>query len=177
MMADWLRLWHGTVTDTKFLWVARRSAARFGDVMTVWMALLEEASQQKKRGDVTEFDVAQCARLLGIDPDAIQAILQAMEGRFIKDGRVIEHPRRPIFVQAPDGRLPIPEWMGVRARIFERDEHTCQYCGAQGVPLECDHVFPISKGGSNEDDNLVAACVPCNRSKGAMTLEQWRARK
>ena len=109
MMADWLRLWHGTVTDTKFLWVARRSAARFGDVMTVWMALLEEASQQKKRGDVTGFDVAQCARLLGIDPDAIQAILQAMEGRFIKDGRVIEHPRRPIFVQAPDGRLPIPE--------------------------------------------------------------------
>jgi len=32
-MADWLRLWHGTVTDTKFLWVARRSGARFGDVV------------------------------------------------------------------------------------------------------------------------------------------------
>lgn len=48
------------------------------------------------------------------------------------------------------------------------------YCGARGVPLECDHVFPISKGGSNEDDNLVAACVPCNRSKGANTPEQWR---
>lgn len=24
------------------------------------------------------------------------------------------------------------------------------------------------------DDNLVAACVPCNRSKGAKTPEQWR---
>ena len=176
-MADWLRLWHGTVTDTKFLWVARRSGARFGDVMTVWLALLEEASQQKKRGDVTGFDVAQCARLLGIDPGAVRAIVQAMEGRFVKNGRVMEDPRRPIFVQAPDGRLPTPEWKGVRARIFERDNYTCQYCGARGVALECDHVFPISKGGSNEDDNLVAACAPCNRSKGAMTLEQWRAKK
>lgn len=35
----------------------------------------------------------------------------------------------------------------------------------------------MSKGGSNEDDNLVAACAPCNRSKGAMTLEQWKAKK
>ena len=43
-MADWLRLWHGTVSDTKFLWVERKSGARFGDVMTVWLALLEEAS-------------------------------------------------------------------------------------------------------------------------------------
>ena len=64
-----------------------------------------------------------------------------------------------------------------RFEVFKRDRFTCQYCGAQGVPLECDHVFPISKGGSNEDDNLVAACVPCNRSKGAMTIEQWRAKK
>ena len=176
-MADWLRLWHGTVTDTKFLWVARRSGARFGDVMAVWMALLEEASQQKKRGDVTGFDPARCAQLLGVEPDVVREIVKAMEGRFIKNGRVIEDPRRPIFVQAPDGRLPIPEWMRARARVFERDEYTCQYCGAQGVPLECDHVFPISKGGSNEDDNLVAACVPCNRSKGAMTIEQWRAKK
>ena len=34
-MADWLRLWHGTVSDNKFLWVERKSGARFGDVMAV----------------------------------------------------------------------------------------------------------------------------------------------
>ena len=176
-MADWLRLWHGTVTDTKFLWAARRSGARFGDVMAVWLALLEEASQQKKRGDVTGFDVDRCADLLGVSREAVTEIVKAMEGRFIENGRVVEDPRRPIFVQAPDGRLPTPEWNGVRARIFERDNYTCQYCGARGVPLECDHVFPISKGGSNDEGNLVAACVACNRSKGAMTVEQWKARK
>ena len=29
----------------------------------------------------------------------------------------------------------------------------------------------------NDDDNLVAACIPCNRSKGAKTPEQWKATK
>ena len=67
-MADWLRLWHGTVTDTKFLWVARRSGARFGDVMAVWLALLEEASQADQRGDVSGFDAESFDCLLGAVP-------------------------------------------------------------------------------------------------------------
>jgi len=38
-----------------------------------------------------------------------------------------------------------------------RDKFTCQYCGrkAPEVVLEVDHVFPQSKGGKDEMDNLV----------------------
>ena len=55
-----------------------------------------------------------------------------------------------------------------RYRIMERDNFTCQYCGATAVEakLEIDHMVPISKGGTNEFANLVTACVACNRGKG-----------
>jgi 5-methylcytosine-specific restriction endonuclease McrA len=37
-----------------------------------------------------------------------------------------------------------------------------------------DHFFPLSKGGSYELSNLVPACNPCNSTKSARTIEQFR---
>ena len=68
-------------------------------------------------------------------------------------------------------------WRATRGRIFERDNYTCVYCGKRGVKLECDHVHPVSRGGSNDDDNLATACFDCNRSKRNKTVEEWRAQK
>lgn len=95
-MADWLRLWHGTVTDTKFLWVARRSAARFGDVMAVWIALLEEASQADDRGDISGFDAESFDCLLGADDGETLRIMQAMgaKGLICEDMRLAGWDRR-----------------------------------------------------------------------------------
>lgn len=80
-MADWLRLWHGTVSDNKFLWVERKSRARFGDVMTVWLALLEEASQADDRGDVSGFDAESFDFRLGDEEGLTLRILQAMAAK------------------------------------------------------------------------------------------------
>lgn len=49
--------------------------------------------------------------------------------------------------------------------ILDRDNYTCRYCGARGVPMEIDHVFPEAKGGPTVAENLVTACEPCNRAK------------
>ncbi len=73
------------------------------------------------------------------------------------------------------GRPAQSEWRIIRARIFARDDYTCTYCGARGGKLQCDHIAPVSRGGSNDDDNLTTACMPCNRAKWAKTPEQWRA--
>jgi 5-methylcytosine-specific restriction endonuclease McrA len=55
-------------------------------------------------------------------------------------------------------------WAQIRLRILSRDGYTCHYC--RGEATEVDHVIPRALGGGEDDDNLVAACVPCNRSKG-----------
>jgi len=95
-MADWLRLWHGTVSDTKFLWVERKSGARFGDVMTVWLALLEEASQADDRGDVSGFDAESFDFRLGDEEGLTLRILRAMsaKGLITEDMRLAGWDRR-----------------------------------------------------------------------------------
>lgn len=72
-------------------------------------------------------------------------------------------------------RLDREEWRRVRKAVFERDKYRCQYCGEKAVRLECDHVIPISIGGSNGMDNLVTACYDCNRSKRAKPVQEWIA--
>jgi len=60
----------------------------------------------------------------------------------------------------------------VRFEVFKRDNFTCQYCSARPplIPIEVDHIIPVSKGGLNDMDNLITACFDCNRGKGAKEL-------
>jgi hypothetical protein len=60
----------------------------------------------------------------------------------------------------------------LRFQILQRDNFTCQYCGASGadVRLEVDHRNPRANGGSNEHTNLVTACWSCNRGKAGGRL-------
>ena len=50
-----------------------------------------------------------------------------------------------------------------RRAVFARDDYRCQYCGDSADSI--DHVVPRSRGGSDEWDNLAAACRACNSSK------------
>lgn len=46
----------------------------------------------------------------------------------------------------------------------------CEYCKVpfgDNIRPTLDHVVPLSRGGSHSGDNLVAACLSCNTSKGA----------
>ena len=55
----------------------------------------------------------------------------------------------------------------MRFAIYERDGYRCRKCGSTGKDLEIDHIFPISKGGKSEFDNLQTLCHRCNVQKGA----------
>jgi 5-methylcytosine-specific restriction endonuclease McrA len=61
-----------------------------------------------------------------------------------------------------------------RANIYARDGHQCQYCGQSfaSEDLTFDHVVPSAQGGRKTWENIVTACVPCNRTKDARTPEQ-----
>ncbi len=51
-----------------------------------------------------------------------------------------------------------------KLRIFRRDNFRCK-CGST-KELTIDHVIPLSKGGTDDDSNLVTMCFPCNLKKG-----------
>ena len=59
-----------------------------------------------------------------------------------------------------------------RLEVFNRDRYTCQYCGKEIRQLTLDHVIPHYQGGQHTWENLVSACIPCNRRKAGRTPEQ-----
>ena len=62
-----------------------------------------------------------------------------------------------------------------REYVLLRGGHRCAYCGAEGVPLELDHVVARSRGGSDRISNRVPACIPCNRVKDNHPVEVFLA--
>ncbi len=59
-----------------------------------------------------------------------------------------------------------------RFEIFNRDHYTCQYCGKQTRQLTLDHVIPRYRGGQHTWENVVSACVACNRRKAGRTPQE-----
>jgi 5-methylcytosine-specific restriction endonuclease McrA len=76
----------------------------------------------------------------------------------IRLGRMIKRPR-------PQRKL-------TRLEIFHRDQYTCQYCGKQSHQLTLDHVIPRYRGGEHVWENVVSACITCNRRKAGKTPQE-----
>ena len=62
--------------------------------------------------------------------------------------------------------------------LFARDRYRCQYCGRHATELKMresltrDHLIPLSRGGTNDWNNVVTACSPCNTRKGNRLPEE-----
>lgn len=60
--------------------------------------------------------------------------------------------------------------------VFDRDGFACTYCGrsprVHGVVLHVDHVVPLSRGGTNDPENLTSACSACNMEKSDRLLSR-----
>lgn len=63
-----------------------------------------------------------------------------------------------------------------RTEVFERSAGQCHYCGTR-LDLtgrwHVEHQLPRALGGGDEAMNLVAACVPCNLTKGSRTAIEF----
>lgn len=72
-------------------------------------------------------------------------------------------------------------------RVALRDNYHCIYCGKDvastnrhgiRVPVSagdctCDHLIPVSKGGTDHLTNLACACKDCNFKKGTLTVSEF----
>ena len=57
----------------------------------------------------------------------------------------------------------------VMLRVVRRDNNQCQICGKilRDAEIEFDHIIPISKGGTSEENNIRVTCSSCNRNKSS----------
>ena len=69
-------------------------------------------------------------------------------------------------------KRPRPEKKLTRREVFQRDNYTCQYCGAETRELTLDHVIPRHRGGRHIWGNVVSACAKCNNRKAGRTPQE-----
>lgn len=109
-----------------------------------------------------------------------RAIVLVLHGKaeILENGRGELHSATQIFQIPSVIRLvyiverPHHQRRLTRFEVFNRDRYTCQYCGRQTKELTLDHVIPRQRGGKHTWDNVVSACIPCNRCKGGCTPEE-----
>lgn len=65
------------------------------------------------------------------------------------------------------GRHTSEQWL----TLLDSYHGLCVYCFNKATTR--DHVIPLSKGGTNNIENVVPACRPCNDSKGKKSLFVW----
>jgi 5-methylcytosine-specific restriction endonuclease McrA len=86
----------------------------------------------------------------------------------------------------------VGQWLEFRRalltrKLAEEGDLVCRYCGRKGLAIEVpdavtkaemrhlatlDHVVPRSKGGTDDESNLVVACYPCNQRKGDESVDK-----
>jgi 5-methylcytosine-specific restriction endonuclease McrA len=170
----WFRLYSFVLHDPK---TQRLSPALFKR----WINLLCLASESEPRGALPS--VLDIAFALRVKPCGAERVLaQLRQARLVDrtpEGRDFFHNRTQRQLKSEgwrdDHRLPLSEWRSARVAVFARDNYTCQYCGARGVNLQCDHIIPANGGGSHSVDNLATACRRRNQSKDNRTPEEWQA--
>ena len=61
----------------------------------------------------------------------------------------------------------------VREYLLEKFGRNCIYCRKSNVPLQVEHIIPLSRGGSHRISNLTISCEKCNQDKGNKTAEEF----
>jgi hypothetical protein len=102
MSMDWFCWHHGTVNDPKWRVIARKANARVADVLAVFAAFLERASQADPRGAIAGWDADTIAAGLNMDPDQVTAIHAAMQGRILDGDSLTGWSKRQPKRERPD---------------------------------------------------------------------------
>lgn len=107
--------------------------------------------------------------------DAAIRLIGKQQRDLVRNRGTVGMPKRMAELPGAGERRPVVAVKTRAAWARQRDGYRCVYCGS-GEGLTVDHVIPLARGGSNELSNLATCCGPCNSSKGARLLSEWRGR-
>ncbi|GGA40267.1 hypothetical protein CYANOKiyG1_58460 [Okeania sp. KiyG1] len=65
----------------------------------------------------------------------------------------------------------------LREYLLKKWGPRCAYCGQTNTPLEVEHIYPKSKGGSDRVSNLTVACTKCNHIKSNQDVKDFLSGK
>lgn len=98
----------------------------------------------------------QCREWAKSNPEAMRAIVSRRRAKRLEVGGSYSKKDIQNMYAAQGGKC-----LGCKCDMSESGYHV-------------DHVYPLSKGGSNNPDNLQLLCPTCNRSKADKLPEEWR---
>jgi len=70
----------------------------------------------------------------------------------------------------PASKITDVEWLSIQEKYDSR----CFYCGKLVKRLTKDHIVPISQNGEDTAENIVPACLSCNRKKNVSSIEMFK---
>jgi hypothetical protein len=159
----WIRL---DTTWSQSEWVA----ALDPEARLAWVELLCHVATNGSGGRCERPDIEEWGPRVGVDCESVREMeAAALEAKALAVARGCWRVASWKRYQPPPAYNS--GWRRVRADILARDDGACAYCGAPADHV--DHVIPRHQGGTDDPANLVAACMPCNTSKGPRTPEEW----
>ncbi|MGK2913075.1 MAG: HNH endonuclease [Porticoccaceae bacterium] len=103
-------------------------------------------------------------------------VVQTVRGGYSRINGCRSQIELPSIIACGGGQLARPRsnFPLSNQALFARDNHLCMYCVRVFAPsvLTRDHIIPLSRGGADRWENVVAACRRCNQHKANCLLEE-----
>lgn len=125
-----------------------------------------EHREEHKKVSLATYYRRKLAGLVECSTEKTRAWKEANRERW-RELQVQSANKRRILKLNAEGSHTLAEWKA----ICERQGGLCAACGLQ-KKLTRDHIFPLSKGGSDYATNIQGLCGPCNSRKGASLAKE-----
>jgi hypothetical protein len=140
-----------------------RARSKRDSALTSWCKECENAKNRLWYVSNEEKSKAQSAAWRAANPERMREIIEAYRvrnrDRVLALARKNSRLRRARLLKVGGRGISLE----VEQRVRDSTGGLCNYCDDEATAI--DHFFPISKGGPDDEDNLVPACKTCNSSK------------
>jgi hypothetical protein len=129
----WYRIFSGLPQDARLAVIARRTGIRRGDVLAIWVSLLDHASAAKPRGCVKDADPEEIAAALESDTATVETVVSALRDRkmILPEGMIsgwdrnqkLSTPRTRAYRARLAAAVPVHETDAARRERLQNEMH------------------------------------------------------